>query len=425
MAFLRPILPGISSLLVVLSWGGGSVSAQEGTLRGFVSVEPFEIRLEALVKVEAYKGVWKIDGGTVSMRNRQPILNNVGTLLASGVSLSSGGRAIQFTGKELRFVRRDAEQGYVTDDREDIPVEEALVGATLSSEAENIREFEGEWLWFAPEQQRVTIEISSRGKPSARFVSKENPGFAWEQESLPPAPELLEVPSVKIEPRRPLLYLAYFGIAFGVFSVVLIVVKKQKTPSWVGTLLILSGVLAILGYSFRQTQVESPTPGDAEEITYRVLRNIYHAFDFRDESSVYDTLSESVTGPLLERVYLEIQNSLQLETTGGPRVKVYEIALRDANRIDTDAVSVKEGMKMQANWATIGEVSHWGHTHERTNRYEAVLTFLPVGEKWKLQNLDLQSEERVQKVSRNRVVAEPVASPENDPNRNESSLEAP
>ena len=66
------------------------------------------------------------------------------------------------------------------------------------------------------------------------------------------------------------------------------------------------------------------------------------------------------------------------------------------------------------------KIPHLGEVSEK-----GVLTFLPVGEKWKLQNLDLQSEERVQKVSRNRVVAEPVASPENDPNRNESSLEAP
>lgn len=65
-------------------------------------------------------------------------------------------------------------------------------------------------------------------------------------------------------------------------------------------------------------------------------------------------------------------------------------------------------MKIQANWATVGEVSHWGHTHERTNRYEARLIFAPVGEQWKLQDLDLQNEERVQKVSRNRIVAEPI-----------------
>ena len=386
----------------------GRLGAQESPLRGFVSVEPFEVRLEALLRVDAYRESWKIEEPAVSFRNRQGILDNVSTLVASGVSLRAEGETIRFSGQELRFVRRDSELGYVTDEREEIPLEEALVGVTLSSGVEAVTGFEGEWLWFPPAQDQVVIEISSRGRPSARYVSKETPAFAWAQDELPPPPTLLEVPRVVLESRSPLSFLAYLGIGIGLFAIGVIVVKKHRTPSWVGTLFLTAIVSVILGYTIRQQRVEIPAPETAEEITYRILRNIYHAFDFRDESSVYDTLAKSVTGPLLEQVYLEIQNSLELETAGGPRVKVYEIALRDAEVIDSAPDEGGEAMKIQANWATVGEVSHWGHTHERTNRYEARLIFAPVGEQWKLQDLDLQNEERVQKVSRNRIVAEPI-----------------
>src|SRR5690606_12694805 len=96
----------------------------------------------------------------------------------------------------------------------------------------------------------------------------------------------------------------------------------------------------------------------------------YHAFDFRDESAIYDTLEKSIMGPLLERVYLEMRSSLELESSGGPRVRVYEIAMRECRNLNVSDAD-ESTFRAFAEWVTVGEVTHWGHTHERTNKYEA------------------------------------------------------
>ena len=49
-----------------------------------------------------------------------------------------------------------------------------------------------------------------------------------------------------------------------------------------------------------------------------LLKNIYHAFAFRDESTIFDTLAVSVEGPLLEELYLEAVRDAK-EEEGGAR----------------------------------------------------------------------------------------------------------
>ncbi len=420
----RALSPFLFSLALFL---GGNTSGQDDVLRGFVSVEPFEMRLEALLKVSAYREIWRISETEVTASNRQTILDNVGKLLESEVEIQVEGNPLSYVRRELRFVIRDPELGYVTDDREAIPLEDALIGVTLSASAEAVDSFAGAWLWFPPGQERVTIEISSRGRPSARYVTVESPSFDWKQEDAMEMPKLLSIPLVEESRERPLWFLTYFAIGFGLIAVGTILVKKQESPAWVGTFVVGAVVFALFGFTIKKTEVAIPEDEEMKEITFRILRNIYHAFDFRDESSVYDTLEKSVTGPLLEQVYLEIQSSLELESSGGPRVKVHEVALREAVPVDKEEEGVGRTMTVRANWATVGDVSHWGHTHERVNRYEADMIIAPVGDQWKLMRLNLKNEERVQTVSRNQMEAEPIPVPREDQGTTDadSTTEAP
>ena len=46
-------------------------------------------------------------------------------------------------------------------------------------------------------------------------------------------------------------------------------------------------------------------------------------------------------------------------------------------------------------WVAVGTVTHWGHTHDRVNRYHATMTITPVDGVWKLVGLELVNEERI------------------------------
>lgn len=388
--------------------GASPGQAAQDSVRGFLAVEPFEVRLEAIVKVSAYRQSWRLEGETIDSVQKQVILDNVATLLASGVNLFAPDTTFDFTGRSVRFIQRDAEKGYASDERQEIPVDEALVGITLASGAANVRELEVEWLWFAPGQERLVVEIASRGKPSARYVTPQSNRFSWSLPDTVTAPNLLEVPAVKRETFSPMRYLLALAILLAVFASVEVIRKKQKSPAWVGWMVIAAVACGFLSFKIKVERVQFPAADDIEPLTYALLRNIYHAFDFREETAIYDTLEKSVSGPLLEDIYVEIRSSLELENNGGPRVKVYEIALREAKAEDQTAEDDGDSLTVLANWATIGEVTHWGHTHERTNRYEARMVISPVNSDWKVTGLDLLNEERVQKVSRS-ITAPPAA----------------
>lgn len=377
----------------------GTVFGADEGVRGFISVEPFELRLEALVRVEAFRDAWRIEGEEITPAAKEQILENVKTLLGSGVNLTSKGKGFQFSDQRARFVVYDPSTGYVEDERDAIPVNEAIVGVTLSSVVRDVQELDIEWLWFAPGQEKLPIEIASRGTPAARYVTLENKSTSWHAVEGMKAPELLPVPAVQTIRKAPLKYLlaaALIGILAGA---IVVVRKKMQSPFWVPWLVVGSVILGIVAVRYRTETVKEPNAEEVDEIVYSLLRNTYHAFDYRDESAIYDTLEKSIEGDLLEDVYLEIRNSLEVENVGGARVRVYEIALREAKMLEMSSHSGKS-FRTHSEWVTIGEVTHWGHTHERTNKYEAEITVDAVEGTWKLANLELLNEERIQKTTR-------------------------
>jgi hypothetical protein len=68
-----------------------------------------------------------------------------------------------------------------------------------------------------------------------------------------------------------------------------------------------------------------------------------------------------------------------------------------------------EGFVAEVRWTALGTVGHWGHEHQRLNRYIAKVTVAPVPEKegasskdgdsgrdaWKMVDLEVQEEKRL------------------------------
>jgi len=401
--FRRPVNYAVFCVIFLFTAPG--VRAEE-PIRGFISVEPFEFRLEALVRVNAFKEAWRMETDSIGPAERQGIMDNMLILFESGVNLKIPGESLTFTERSVRFVVPDVEKGYASDDRESIPLEEALVGLTLSATTLGIDEMEFEWLWFAPGQERLFVEIASRGKPSARALTPVANKARWRLDEGISLPALLSVPPVKRIEHHPFRYLLYPGLAMMIYAGFIVTRRKTQSPPWAGWLIIGGVSVCFAALKIRGSELVLPADREKEDLVYALLRNTYHAFDFRDESAIYDTLEASVTGPLLEQVYLEMRSSLELENAGGPRVRVNEIALRECREIE-DSHPPGGSFKTRAGWVTIGEVTHWGHTHERTNKYEAEMTISSEGEVWRISGLDLLNEERVQKISRRAIDPEP------------------
>jgi hypothetical protein len=123
----------------------------------------------------------------------------------------------------------------------------------------------------------------------------------------------------------------------------------------------------------------------AAKIASPLLRNIYRAFDYQDESRIYDSLAMSVDGELHRKLYLETLKALQLEGREGTRVRVSELDVQ----IDKVTPGDNYSFTTEGQWTALGTVGHWGHAHTRVNRYKARMTFRPVDLAWKITALEV------------------------------------
>ena len=124
-----------------------------------------------------------------------------------------------------------------------------------------------------------------------------------------------------------------------------------------------------------------------------LLQNTYRAFDFRAEEDVYDKLAVSVSGDLITDIYLQSRKRLVMEEQGGARAKVQDVQLLDA--VQAGPPGKGRRFTFQCAWRITGTVNHWGHTHQRRNQYDAMITIQPIERTWKIVALDLIEERRL------------------------------
>jgi hypothetical protein len=84
---------------------------------------------------------------------------------------------------------------------------------------------------------------------------------------------------------------------------------------------------------------------------------------------------------------------MAIQQAGGAQAKIKEIAVEEARaeRVDGEGVTYA----VQGTWTALGTVGHWGHVHQRKNRYEAVVTVAARDGAWKIVGLELRDERRV------------------------------
>jgi hypothetical protein len=131
---------------------------------------------------------------------------------------------------------------------------------------------------------------------------------------------------------------------------------------------------------------------ETEALLAALLHNVYRAFDWRDESAIYDRLELSIGGDLLSDVYLQTRRTMELEGQGGARVKVDTVEVLEAERGET---TENGGFVCRCRWNVSGSVGHWGHIHRRTNQYDADFTVEPVHDAWKIVGMELRDETRI------------------------------
>ena len=121
---------------------------------------------------------------------------------------------------------------------------------------------------------------------------------------------------------------------------------------------------------------------------------MFRAFDYRNESDVYDALAKSVDGDLLRELYLDINQSLKVKEQGGAIAKVNEVNLLDGVKTDIplDNGASEPGFDYRCKWNLVGTIEHWGHIHERENQYDANFEIRLKDDAWKITRMKVVDE---------------------------------
>ena len=154
----------------------------------------------------------------------------------------------------------------------------------------------------------------------------------------------------------------------------------------------LLGPLGNLAVALPASAGSAPGTAQAKRILARVLPNIYRAFEFREESAVFDRLVMAVTGEVLTKVYLDHRKVLEMEERGGARARVEAVEIIDVDAIESDDPS---GFSARVVWSVGGTVTHFGHRHFRQNHYDARVSLVPDDDVWKITGIEVFDEERV------------------------------
>ncbi|MDB6140866.1 MAG: hypothetical protein JWO94_3938, partial [Verrucomicrobiaceae bacterium] len=257
------------------------------------------------------------------------------------------------------------------------------------------------WTGFADPVEQMPLTVFVGNSAESLELTKRLPSARWSNDAghLPRPKPLAEVPKLPVPGMYALPLAMIVWVLLGVAIYVWMEVRRFKFPGGFVPFLAAWGVGVVMSYNmgvilipdpFGEKAVAVTKPDQADKILLPLLKNVYRAFDYRKESDVYERLARSIDGDLLRTLYLQTIQALTLEGQEGTRAKVNDLS------VTVDKVTPQQtGFIAEGEWTALGTVGHWGHQHQRVNRYKARLTVVPVSGEWKIRAMEVLEERRL------------------------------
>jgi hypothetical protein len=380
-------------------------------LMSFLYVEPYEVRHEILTRVKDL-GEW-MDLGLrgdryIELDELEPLKQRIGEFLLTKNKVTVDGKALRPILDRSNYIKVSLTGIRILKVPERLELSSAIVGVIITYITDGMpQQVEVDWELFTDQIRRVPATATDPAGPLTTYVEPEANVHSWtnflKNYRIPTVQQIGVKDTIGVV-RVPLLSLA---LLVGVLIMVIWAVVRSRRqhslrlPLVLGTLLLAAGAAA---YPVAQFSIARPAmiAGDLDDerasaLLQALLKNVYRAFDFRNEEDVYDKLALSVSGDLLTDIYLQHRKSMAVQQAGGAQAKIKEVAVEKASaeRIAGDALSYA----LHGQWTALGTVGHWGHLHQRKNRYEAVITVRAEEGHWKIVSLDLRDEQRIDKAA--------------------------
>jgi hypothetical protein len=380
---------------------------QQSGLMTFLYVEPFEVRHETLVRVKdlaAWLNLELRGDEFIEVDEFEPLKTKVGEFLLQHSKVRIDGKQLRPILDRTSFVKYTMTRTFFIDQPERMPLNTAMLGVIITYLTKKIpQQVTVDWDLFSDRIQKVPTSAVDPAGPFRSYVTPDDNVLTWtnflKTYKMPTVAKIMvdeKLTRLKIPAGTALCLLALvpLGLRFR---------KHRNNAKFIGLHLGLAVVMiagSILLYPYLKIAVARPsvmvpdlTKKEAVVILDNLLKNIYRSFDFREEEDVYDRLATSVSGNLLSDIYLQNRKSLVVTQAGGAQAQVKEVKI-----LDVSVKTLKDrplALAFQSKWTALGTVGHWGHIHTRENQYEAVITVEPLDRAWKITDLELLEEKRI------------------------------
>lgn len=375
-------------------------------VRTYLYIEPYEVRHEILVRVKDMMTWMDFDlrgEDFIEEDEFNPVREKVAQFFMDREKVLIDGKQLKPILDRTAYVESSMLRSRFIEIPEQVPLNSAMIGIVITYLTDGIpQEVVTQWDLFSDRIQKVTARMTDPAGPFPYDLGPDDNVLKWtnylNNYTIPTVDKIM-VDETHRGIAVPLGSLAcvvlLLPFAFSVFSRRR---KSQPVKVQFSIILILAICAVVLfprwhvsvGSSARASQISE---NDSKTIVLSLLKNVYRAFDFREEEDVYDKLAISVSGDLLKDVYLQSRQSMIIEQAGGAHAKVKQVEV-----LETDVKQSKKqkgALDVRTKWTAVGSVGHWGHIHTRQNVYDAILTLAVDDGSWKISGIELLEEKRI------------------------------
>ena len=379
------------------------------SLMSFLYIEPFEVRHEILVRLKDMENWLDLgfkDDDMLGPDQKKIIETELTEFFLGHNIVDIDGKIVKPIIDRVQFVKPNLTGIQVLENSQEVEYLSAIVGIILAYPVAGMpQQVTVDWDMFSDKIQRIPANMIDPAGPFPYYLSPDDNVLTWNNYlknfSMPEISELNlqdSMRDINIPVGTAVSLIFFIAIAWQI-RVRNNKGEKSKLPY---ILLVITLVAGIVLYPFLRVSVTDHLPTtiviNKEQSTFilqNLLKNVYRSFDFKNEEDVYDKLALSLDGDLLSDIYLQTRKGMEIEKQGGARARVKDVEIIEAT---SESLPDELGLKFHSIWNVSGSVEHWGHKHNRVNQYEAKITVKPVDGSWKITNIDLIEEKRVQPI---------------------------
>jgi hypothetical protein len=379
----------------------------KSALMTYLYVEPYEVRHEILTRVkdlEAWMDLGLRGDKYIEIDELDGLRQRIGEFLLTKNPLTIDGQLARPILDRTNYIKLSLKGIQLLEKPERLEISTAIVGVIISYITEGMpQQVSVDWQLFTDQVQQLPATATDPAGPFITYITPDDNIFSWtnylKNYTIPTITQASvsdTLGSIKLPPGTLLSLAALLIVAWWLW-------RRRLSGEPVRLQLVLVALLLVMSvasYPYLKISVHRPaliagelSSEQTTELLQVLLKNVYRAFDFREEDDVYDKLALSVDGELLEDIYLQNRKSFSVQQAGGAQAKIKSVDVIEASASRLQSGSL--GYAIKARWTALGTVGHWGHLHQRMNQYDAIINVEDSNGVWKITGMELLEEQRI------------------------------